>query len=132
MTNGDKNVNGIFVVDNKEATVNAINNIKKIINITLKQIQNLSEEKNSKSSPNQLCEDIIKNLYLLIDTIDKKRQTSISKDLDYLYKHCLFSVLRVRDDKDFEFLDGCIQILKDITEGWDRVGSAMQKAPAFG
>ena len=28
MTNGTKNVKGIFVVDNKEATVSAINNIK--------------------------------------------------------------------------------------------------------
>ena len=98
----------------------------------MKQIQGLKEEKTNKSSSKQLCEEIIKNLYLLIDTIDKKRQTTISKDLDYLYKHCLFSVLRARDDKDFEFLDGCIQILNDITEGWDRVGSAMQKAPAFG
>ncbi len=132
MTNGTKNVKGIFVVDNKEATVSAINNIKNILKITLKQIQGLKEEKTNKSSSKQLCEEIIKNLYLLIDTIDKKRQTTISKDLDYLYKHCLFSVLRARDDKDFEFLDGCIQILNDITEGWDRVGSAMQKAPAFG
>ena len=69
---------------------------------------------------------------MLIGTIDKERNTTISKDLDYLYKHCLFAVVRVRDHKDFEFLDGCIQILSDITEGWDRVGSAVKRAPAFG
>ena len=66
---------------------------------------------------------------MLIDTIDKERNTAISKDLDYLYKHCLFAVVRVRDHKDYEFLDGCIQILSDITEGWDRVGSAIKRAP---
>ncbi len=130
--NGEKTVKGIFVVDNKEATFNAINNIKKIINITLNQIQVLKDEKKNKTHPTKLCEDTIKNLYLLIDTIDKKRPTPISKDLDYLYKHCLFSVVRVRDNKDFDFLDGCIQILDDITEGWDRVGLAVKKAPAFG
>ena len=63
--NGDKNIKGIFVVDNKKATVNAINNIKQIIKITLSQIQVLKAEKNNKVHPTQLCEDTIKNLYLL-------------------------------------------------------------------
>ena len=131
MSNGEKS-DSLFLVDNKEATVNAINNIKKIIKTTLGQIEQLKSEKIENTEVVQLCENTIKNLYLLIDTIDKERNTTISKDLDYLYKHCLFSVVRVRDHKDYEFLDGCIQILNDITEGWDRVGSAVKRAPAFG
>ena len=131
MSNGEKS-DSLFLVDNKEATVNAINNIKKIIKTTLGQIEQLKSEKIKNTEVVQLCENTIKNLYLLIDTIDKERNTTISKDLDYLYKHCLFSVVRVRDHKDYEFLDGCIQILSDITEGWDRVGSAVKRAPAFG
>ena len=130
MSNGEKS-DSLFLVDNKEATVNAINNIKKIIKTTLGQIEQLKSEKIENIEVVQLCENTIKNLYLLIDTIDKERNTTISKDLDYLYKHCLFSVVRVRDHKDYEFLDGCIQILSDITEGWDRVGSAIKRAPAF-
>ena len=131
MSNGEKS-DSLFLVDNREATVNAINNIKKIIKTTLGQIEQLKSEKIENIEVVQLCENTIKNLYLLIDTIDKERNTTISKDLDYLYKHCLFSVVRVRDHKDYEFLDGCIQILSDITEGWDRVGSAVKRAPAFG
>ena len=131
MSNGEKS-DSLFLVDNKEATVNAINNIKKIIKTTLGQIEQLKSEKIENIEVVQLCDNTIKNLYLLIDTIDKERNTTISKDLDYLYKHCLFSVVRVRDHKDYEFLDGCIQILSDITEGWDRVGSAVKRAPAFG
>ena len=131
MSNGEKS-DSLFLVDNKEATVNAINTIKKIIKTTLGQIEQLKSEKIENIEVVQLCENTIKNLYLLIDTIDKERNTTISKDLDYLYKHCLFSVVRVRDHKDYEFLDGCIQILSDITEGWDRVGSAVKRAPAFG
>ncbi len=131
MSNGEKS-ESLFLVDNKEATVNAINNIKKIIKTTLGQIEQLKSKKIENIEVVQLCEETIKNLYLLIDTIDKERNTTISKDLDYLYKHCLFSVVRVRDHKDYEFLDGCIQILSDITEGWDRVGSAVKRAPAFG
>ena len=131
MSNGEKS-DSLFLIDNKEATVNAINTIKKIIKTTLGQIEQLKSEKIENKEVVQLCEKTIKNLYLLIDTIDKERNTTISKDLDYLYKHCLFSVVRVRDHKDYEFLDGCIQILSDITEGWDRVGSAVKRAPAFG
>ena len=131
MSNGEKS-DSLFLIDNKEATVNAINNIKKIIKITLGQIEEIKLNKVKDSDAIQLYENTIKNLYLLIGTIDKERNTTISKDLDYLYKHCLFAVVRVRDHKDFEFLDGCIQILSDITEGWDRVGSAIKRAPAFG
>lgn len=131
MSNGE-NTDSIFLIDNKEATVNAINNIKNIIKITLGQIRQLKSDKVHNAEFTKLCENTIKNLFMLIDTIDKERNTSLSKDLDYLYKHCLFSVIRVRDHKDFDFLDGCIQILGEITEGWDRVGSAVRKAPAFG
>ena len=131
MSNGEKS-DSLFLIDNKEATVNAINTIKKIIKTTLGQIEQLKSDKLDDNDAFELCQNTIKNIYLLIDTIDKQRNTEISKDLDYLYKHCLFAVVRVRDHKDYEFLNGCIQILSDITEGWDRVGSAIKRAPAFG
>ena len=124
---------GIFVVDNKEASLKAIERIKKLLTITLSQVKALKENnKTDNLDSKRLCEAIIKNINLLIDTIDKSRKTSISKDLDYLYKHCLFSVIRVRDNKDFAFLDGCVNVLSDITEGWERVDLSIKKAPAFG
>ncbi|MEE2695428.1 MAG: flagellar protein FliS [Pseudomonadota bacterium] len=129
MNSGNK---GLFVLDNKEATQEAINRIKKIIKITLNQTKLLKEQKGEDNHPSKLCKDIITNLYLLIKTIDKNRNTPISKDLDYLYKHCLFAVVRVRDNKDYGFLDGCISVLDEITEGWERVSVAIKKAPAFG
>ena len=124
---------GIFVVDNKEASLKAIERIKKLLTITLSQVKALKENNNTENlDTKKLCEAIIKNINLLIDTIDKSRKTSISKDLDYLYKHCLFSVIRVRDNEDFDFLDGCVNVLSDITEGWERVDLSIKKAPAFG
>ena len=124
---------GIFVVDNKEASLKAIENIKKLLTITLSQVKALKENnENQNLETKRLCEAIIKNINLLIDTIDKSRKTSLSKDLDYLYKHCLFSIIRVRDNKDFDFLDGCVKVLSDITEGWERVDLSIKKAPVFG
>ena len=129
MKSGNK---GVFVVENKEATEQAIDRIKKIIRTTLGQTKQLKEQKGEDNHPSELCKDIITNLFLLIKTVDKNRKTTLSKDLDYLYKHCLFAVVRVRDNKDYGFLDGCISVLDEITEGWERVGVAIKKAPAFG
>ena len=72
------------------------------------------------------------NFFWLVNTLDKSKKSELTKDLDYLYKHCLFSVIRVRDFKDYDFLPGCVQILEEITEGWDRVTFAADKASAFG
>ena len=127
-----RNELGMFVVDNKQAQINAINKVKKLIRFTLDKTKILQEFEGKKKHPMDLCETILNNIHILISTIDKSSKNTISKDLDYLYKHCLFAILRVRDHKDYKFLEGCIQVLNEITEGWDRVGVAFQKAPAFG
>ena len=57
--------------------------------------------------------------------------TNMMLDLDYLYKHCLFAVIRVRDNKDFDFLDGVIDVLSNLTEGWERVGLSIKKDQSF-
>ena len=124
---------GLFVIDNKEATLDAIKQIKKVLTITLSQVKSLKANKKEENfETKRLCEASIKNINILIDTIDKTRKTSLSRDLDYLYKHCLFAVIRVRDNKDFDFLVGVIDVLSNLTEGWERVGSSIKKAPAFG
>jgi len=122
----------VFVVDNKQGQIDAINKVKRLIRFTLDQTKILQEFEGKKKHPMDLCETILNNIHILISTIDKSSKNTISKDLDYLYKHCLFAILRVRDHKDYKFLEGCIQVLNEITEGWDRVGVAFQKAPAFG
>ena len=129
----NKTPKGIFVVDNKEATTKAIERIKKILTITLSQVKSLKENtKEENFDTKKLCEAIITNINILIDTVDKSRKTSLSKDLDYLYKHCLFSIVRVRDNEDFDFVDGVLDVLSNLTEGWERVDASIKKAPAFG
>ena len=54
---------GIFVVDNKEANLKAIENIKKLLTITLSQVKALKENnKNQNLETKRLCEAIIKNI----------------------------------------------------------------------
>ena len=49
----------------------------------------------------------------------------LSKDLDFLYKHCVFCIVRVRDHNDYEFLEGSLKVLSEISEGWERVTAAV-------
>ncbi len=132
MKNDLKKIKDLFVVDNKEATVAAIKQIKEVIIYTSSQIQQLNNKGVDKKNVETLCTAIINNFFWLINTLDKRNKTRLSKDLDYLYKHCLFSVIRVRDFKDYDFLPGCLQVLGEVTEGWDRVSNAADKASAFG
>lgn len=133
MKNDLKDIKGLFLVDNKEATVEAIKKIKSVIIYTHGQIKQLhSHEIKDEKNITTLCTAIINNFFWLVNTLDKSKKSQLTKDLDYLYKHCLFSVIRVRDFKDYEFLPGCVQILEEITEGWDRVTFAADKASAFG
>ena len=133
MKNDLKDIKGLFVVDNKEATVEAIKKIKSVIVYTHGQIKQLhGHEIKDEKNITTLCTAIINNFFWLVNTLDKSKKSQLTKDLDYLYKHCLFSVIRVRDFKDYDFLPGCVQILEEITEGWDRVTFAADKASAFG
>ena len=79
-----------------------------------------------------MCTAIINNLFWLVNTLDKSKKSELTKDLDYLYKHCLFSIIRVRDFNDYDFVPGCVKVLEDISESWDRVSLAADKAEAFG
>ena len=133
MKNDLKDIKGLFLVDNKEATVEAIKKIKSVIIYTHGQIkQHHGHEIKDEKNITTLCTAIINNFFWLVNTLDKSKKSELTKDLDYLYKHCLFSVIRVRDFKDYDFLPGCVQILEEITEGWDRVTFAADKASAFG
>ena len=133
MKNDLKDIKGLFLVDNKEATVEAIKKIKSVIIYTHGQIKQLySHEIKDEKNITTLCTAIINNFFWLVNTLDKSKKSELTKDLDYLYKHCLFSVIRVRDFNDYDFIPGCMKVLEDITESWDRVSLAADKAEAFG
>ena len=76
-----RNEPGMFVVDNKQAQINAINKVKKLIRFTLDQTKILQEFEGKKKHPMDLCETILNNIHVLITTIDKSSKNTISKDL---------------------------------------------------
>ena len=132
MKNDLKDIKGLFVLDNREATLEGIKKIKKAIIYTSGQIKQLHDGVVEEKKIPTMCTAIINNFFWLVDTLDKSKESQLTKDLDYLYKHCLFSIIRVRDFNDYDFVPGCVKVLEDISESWDRVSLAADKAEAFG
>ena len=132
MKNDLKDIKGLFVLDNREATLEGIEKIKKAIIYTSEQIKQLHDGVVEEKNISTMCTAIINNFFWLVNTLDKSKESQLTKDLDYLYKHCLFSIIRVRDFNDYDFVPGCVKVLEDITESWDRVSLAADKAEAFG
>ena len=103
MKNDLKDIKGLFVLDNREATLEGIKKIKKAIIYTSGQIKQLHDGVVEEKNIPTMCTAIINNFFWLVDTLDKSKESQLTKDLDYLYKHCLFSIIRVRDFNDYDF-----------------------------
>ena len=63
MKNDLKKIKDLFVVDNKEATVAAIKQIKEVIIYTSSQIQQLNNKGVDKKNVETLCTAIINNFF---------------------------------------------------------------------
>ena len=118
---------GMFLIENKELTVNALNHVEKALKLSLNNMILINDNKINKDfDSSKSCKETIELLAFLIKTLDHKDKiTKLSKDLDYLYKHCIFSLIRVRDHNDYEFLNSSIKVLSEIAEGWERVTAAV-------
>ena len=118
---------GIFLIENKELTVNALSHVEGALTRSLKNLNLINENKSNKDfNISGVCKETISLLAFLIKTLDKKdKTTKLSKDLDFLYKHCVFCIVRVRDHNDYEVLEGSLKVLSEISEGWERVTAAV-------
>lgn len=119
------------LVEDKELKLKGFQEIKKSLDTVLANVNTIKINKNNTDFDITPSSKIaLANLVFLIRTLDKKSKSQTVKDLDYLYKHVMFSIIRVRDHSDFEFIDNSCQILSEINEGWDRITEALKKSVA--
>ena len=117
----------MFVIENKELTINALNHVEEALKSSLNNMKLINDNKLNKDFDiSKSCKETIELLAFLIKTLDHRdKNTKLSKDLDYLYKHCIFCLIRVRDHNDYEFLNTSMKVLSEISEGWERVTAAV-------
>ena len=120
-----------FIIENKELTLSGLLHVRDALKIVYENVKNLNENRsNKKYDTKKTCQVTLAKLTFLVQTLKNDKDFSLAKDLDYLYKHCIFCVLRIRDHSDYAFIDGCINVLTEVTEGWDRVTNAVANYPS--
>lgn len=120
-----------FIIENKELTLSGLLHVRDALKIVYENVKNLNENRsNKKYDTKKTCQVTLAKLTFLVQTLKNDKDFSLAKDLDYLYKHCIFCVLRIRDHGDYDFIDGCINVLTEVTEGWDRVTTAVANYPS--
>ncbi len=126
------NRKGLFQLNDKNTTLEGLIHVKDALDFVLQNVKLIHGNKDNKEfDKKKICKETITKLAFLVKTLDpRKKESNLSKDLDYLYKHCIFCVVRVRDFNDYEFIKGCIEVLSEISEGWERVTAAVANYPA--
>ena len=120
-----------FIIENKELTLSGLLHVKDALKLVYENVKNLNENRSNKEyDTKKTCQVTLAKLTFLVQTLKNDKDFSLAKDLDYLYKHCIFCVLRIRDHGDYAFIDGCINVLTEVTEGWDRVTTAVANYPS--
>lgn len=120
-----------FIIENKELTLSGLLHVRDALKIVYENVKNLNENRsNKKYDTKKTCQVTLAKLTFLVQTLKNDKDFSLAKDLDYLYKHCIFCVLRIRDHNDYAFIDGCINVLTEVTEGWDRLSTAVANYPS--
>ena len=120
-----------FIIENKELTLSGLLHVRDALKLVYENVKNLNENRsNKKYDTKKTCQVTLAKLTFLVQTLKNDKDFSLAKDLDYLYKHCIFCVLRVRDHNDYAFIDGCINVLTEVTEGWDRLSAAVANYPS--
>ena len=120
-----------FIIENKELTLSGLLHVRDALKLVYENVKNLNENRsNKKYDTKKTCQVTLAKLTFLVQTLKNDKDFSLAKDLDYLYKHCIFCVLRIRDHNDYAFIDGCINVLTEVTEGWDRLSAAVANYPS--
>ena len=99
------------LVEDKKLKLKGFQEIKKSLDTVLANVNTIRINKNNTDFDITSSSKIaLAHLVFLVKTLDKKSKSQTVKDLDYLYKHVMFSIIRVRDHSDFEFIDNSCQI----------------------
>ena len=82
------------------------------------------------ASMTDVFDGFIARKFEIVSKFGKLYDPLADKILMFLGFACIF--IFPPDFNDYDFVPGCVKVLEDITESWDRVSLAADKAEAFG
>ena len=86
------NRKGLFQLNDKNTTLEGLIHVKDALDFVLQNVKLIHGNKDNKEfDKKKICKETITKLAFLVKTLDpRKKESNLSKDLDYLYKHCHF------------------------------------------
>ena len=110
-----------------KSSVEGIKIVEKLLKQMHKDIKDLMGYENLEKKHKNIIKSVArvnKIALTLQKTLDLEKGGEIAKNLDHLYQHIRYAVIRVHDDHDFTFLQGAEKVTASINEGWSKMSLA--------
>ena len=109
------------------ASIEGIKIVEKLLKTMHKDIKSLMKCEVFEKGDTRIGKIVerINNIALSLQkTLDLKKGGEIAQNLDHLYKHIRFAVIRVWEDHDFSYLKSAEKVTATINEGWSKMSLA--------
>jgi len=110
-----------------KSSVEGIKIVEKLLKQMHKDIKDLMGYENLEKKHKNIIKSVgrVNKIALTLQkTLDLEKGGEIAKNLDHLYQHIRYAVIRVHDDHDFTFLQGAEKVTASINEGWSKMSLA--------
>lgn len=110
-----------------KSSVEGIKIVEKLLKQMHKDIKDLMGYENLEKKHKNIIKSVArvnKIALTLQKTLDLEKGGEIAKNLDHLYQHIRYAVIRVHDDHDFTFLQSAEKVTASINEGWSKMSLA--------
>ena len=110
-----------------KSSVECIKIVEKLLKQMHKDIKDLMGYENLEKKHKNIIKSVArvnKIALTLQKTLDLEKGGEIAKNLDHLYQHIRYAVIRVHDDHDFTFLQSAEKVTASINEGWSKMSLA--------
>ena len=110
-----------------KSSVEGIKIVEKLLKQMHKDIKDLMGYENWEKKHKNIIKSVArvnKIALTLQKTLDLEKGGEIAKNLDHLYQHIRYAVIRVHDDHDFTFLQSAEKVTASINEGWSKMSLA--------
>ena len=110
-----------------KTSVEGIKIVEKLLKQIHEDIKILIECENLEKGHSKILKSVgrVNKIALTLQkTLDLENGGEIAKNLDHLYQHIRYAVIRVNDDHDFTFLNSAEKVTASINEGWSKMSLA--------
>ena len=110
-----------IVTDKSLESIKVIETLLKKLQTNLMVLAKLNSFEKNNDEHEKLSVEVLEISYFLENTLDHKHGGEIARNLQALYQHIRFAVLRAKENEDISFLKSAESVIKEINKGWSKL-----------